>query len=427
MSRLFLHRRLLGVVFVALLATAIWVVYGVFTQKFSDFDEVTLQTDTIGLQLPSRADVKVRGVIVGQVIDRATGPDGATLTLGIDPDKIGQIPSNVTASLLPKTLFGEKYVSLDVPKDAASTALRAGQDITQTKLPAEVEQVLNDIYPLLRAVQPAELNYTLNAVASALEGRGDEIGESIVTLDSYLKRLNPQVPQLMQDLRELATVSDTYADVLPQIAQTLRNTIKTGGTLVEKQQKLNRFLKEVSGLSDTAKGFLDANGKNVIRLGQLSVPQLQLLERYSPEFPCLLRGIVRQAPMLGTTFRGFVFHINMVTMEHQPRPYNASDVPVLGADNPPNCAGLPYPPVPYPALPNLDDGTDNIGRGDNQRVATGFDATDPLVAGTAGTERDQDLINALTAPVLGVPIDEVPDLATLLFGPLAAGTEVSVR
>ena len=231
----------------------------------------------------------------------------------------------------------------------------------------------------------------------------------------------------MEDLRLLATVSGTYADVVPQIAQTLRNSIKTGGTLVEKQDELNRFLRDVRGLSDTTKGFLDANGKNIVRLGQVSVPQLRLLERYSVTFPCLLRGIVRQAPRLGNTFRGFIFHINLRTMDQQPRPYNENDVPILGATNAPNCAGLPYPPVPYPDLPNLDDGVDNIGRGDNQRAATGFDSKDPLVAGTAGTARDKGFIDALTAPVLGVPVDEVPDLATLLFGPMAAGTEVSVR
>jgi phospholipid/cholesterol/gamma-HCH transport system substrate-binding protein len=427
MGKVFMNRRLLGVVFIGLLVLAVWFVYAVFNQKFADFDKVTLQTDTVGLQLPSRADVKVRGVIVGEVLDRETGPQGATLTLGIKPDKIDRIPKNVTASLLPKTLFGEKYVSLDIPEDAASASLEPGQEITQTKLPAEVEQVLNDIYPLLRAVQPAELNYTLNALATALEGRGEEIGENLETLNSYLKRLNPQVPQMMDDLRLLATVSNTYADVMPQIAQTLRNTIKTGGTLVDEQEKLNRFLKGVRGLSDTTKGFLDTNGKNIVRLGQLSVPQLRLLERYSVEFPCLLRGIVRQAPRLGNTFRGFVFHINLRMLKHQPRPYNENDVPVLGMNNPPTCAGLPFPPVPYPDLPNLDDGVDNIGRGDNQRAATGFDAADPLVAGPAGTAADQGLIDALTAPVLGVPVDQVPDLATLLFGPLAAGTEVSVR
>ena len=55
--------------------------------------------------------------------------------------------------------------------------------------------MLSDLYPLLRTVQPADLNMTLNALATALEGRGEQLGENLETLDSYLKRLNPQIPQ----------------------------------------------------------------------------------------------------------------------------------------------------------------------------------------------------------------------------------------
>ena len=75
--------------------------------------------------------------------------------------------------------------------------------------------MLSDLYPLLRTVEPAELNMTLNALATALEGRGDQIGENLETVDAYLKRLNPQIPALVEDLRLTAQVSDTYADVLP--------------------------------------------------------------------------------------------------------------------------------------------------------------------------------------------------------------------
>ena len=106
--------------------------------------------------------------------------------------------------------------------------------------------MLNDLYPLLRTVQPAELNYTLNALATALEGRGDKLGESLVTLNSYLKRLNPQIPALIDDLKLLSTVTDTYADVVPQLAETLRNTVKTGNTLVSKEKKLNNIRSSTS-------------------------------------------------------------------------------------------------------------------------------------------------------------------------------------
>jgi phospholipid/cholesterol/gamma-HCH transport system substrate-binding protein len=416
--------RLLGVVFIGLLVFGVWVINAIFTQKFVSFDKVTLSTDTIGLQLPSRADVKVRGVIVGEVLEAKSGSDGAVLTLGIKPEKIGEIPDNVTASILPKTLFGEKYVELVVPSNAHKTALMSGDRITQTQLPIEVERVLNDIYPLLRAVQPAELNYTLNALASALEGRGEAIGENIEIFDSYLKRLNPQVPALVEDLRLLSKVSGTYADVAPQIAETLRNFVKTGNTLVSREAKLNAFLKDVTAFSNTAKTFLDANGDNIVRLGQLSKPQLELLDRYSPEFPCLLKGLVNSAPNLASTFRGFVFHIDLITLPRQPRGYTAKDVPVLGADNGPNCVGLPNPQVPLRNVPNLNDGVNGLQRGDAQRTAPQVDvASSNYAAGSA----EKAFFSALTAPVLGLPVDQVPDLTTLLFGPLVAGTEVSVR
>ncbi|HET7352245.1 MAG TPA: MCE family protein [Marmoricola sp.] len=440
-----MNHRFLGVVFIGLLVLGVWVVNAVFTQKFVDFERVSLTTDTAGLNLPARADVKVRGVIVGQVTKMESANDGASLELGIEPDKIDQIPGNVTAAILPKTLFGEKYVELNIPEDASAQPLEGGDRIEQTDLPIEVEKVLNDLYPLLRTVQPAELNYTLNALANALEGRGEKIGESFVTLDGYLKKMNPQLPALIEDLKLLATVSDTYADVFPQIAQTLRNTVKTGNTLVSREQKLNAFLTDMTAFSNTTKAFLDANGDNIIRLGQLSEPILALLRRYSPEFPCLLEGIVKQAPRLADTFRGFIFHINLKTLPQQPRAYTAADRQVYGAANGPNCAGLPNPPIPYPSFPNLADGANGLGKGDGQRVAPGFGrrqapagaadasagAASPgqpgMSVGVSGTASQKALINSLTAPLLGFSADRMPDLGALLYAPAMAGTEVSVR
>jgi hypothetical protein len=99
-------------------------------------------------------------------------------------------------------------------------------------------------------------------------------------------------------------------------------------------------------------------------------------------------------------------------------------MPVLGADNGPACLGLPNPKVPLTGVPNLNDGVNGLQRGDAQRTAPQVDAS--LTAAAAGSGQKA-FFNALTAPVLGVPADRVSDLTTLLFGPLATGTEVSVR
>ena len=50
--RLAQSHKILGVLFLVLLIAAVWMTNAIFTKKFADYDEVTLQTSKIGLQLP---------------------------------------------------------------------------------------------------------------------------------------------------------------------------------------------------------------------------------------------------------------------------------------------------------------------------------------------------------------------------------------
>ena len=88
----------------------------------------------------------------------ATAP---SCTLGIYPDQIDTIPRNVTGSIVPKTLFGEKYVSLVDPDGRRPRGrIQAGDDDHRApRCSIEVEKVLTDLYPLLRTVQPADINH----------------------------------------------------------------------------------------------------------------------------------------------------------------------------------------------------------------------------------------------------------------------------
>ncbi len=416
MNRILSAHKALGVIFVCLLLLGVYLTYAVFTKKFSDYERVTLTTSNIGLQLPVRADVKVRGVLVGEVLElRAGDRDGAELTLGIYPDKVDVIPANVTGSIVPKTLFGEKYVSLVIPESGPSGTLQAGAKITRTEVGTEVEEVLSDIYPLLRAVRPADLNATLTALATALEGRGEQLGQNLETVDSYLKRLNPQIPALLEDLRLTAQVSDTYADILPEVAQILDNTVKTTGTLESKESALNATLRDIRSFSNTARSFLAANGENLRELGELSTPILRAVARYSSTIPCMAAGIVKAQGRLASAFRDFELHIVLETLQDQPRKYTTADKPIFGDDRGPDCLGLPNLPYsqenPYPPLPSLNDGIQgNTGKG-NRRVAPGADGL-----GYRGTPDD---VTALRG-ALDTEFDGGgSDLNVLLAGPLA--------
>ncbi|KAB1149957.1 MCE family protein [Streptomyces luteolifulvus] len=407
-----LRLRLYGVVFLAVLALLLALSVAVYRQVFTPVVRITLEADSLGSQLDPRADVKLRGLLVGEV--REVHADGrkATLDIALKPRYVAHIPSDVHARLLPKTLFGEKYVDLVPPARSSARPIRAGDVITQdrTRVGIELQQLMNDLLPLLRSVQPGKLNATLSAFATALEGRGDRIGGNLTRVEDYLHRLNPHLPSLTEDFARLAEVAEVYEEAAPDLLAILRNTVTTSRTLVEQRDRLASALTTTSGVAGTADDFLEANGDRLITLGRVSRPTLELFARYSPEYPCLLDGLVRQEKASEQAFRGGRMHITLEVVQ-QRGAYEPGEYPRYGERSGPDCRGLPHPPVPAPGA-QLDDGSRK--------------GSSPGPLGVSATRAEQRAVGSLVAPVMGVPADEVPPVATLLFGPMARGTAVSV-
>jgi phospholipid/cholesterol/gamma-HCH transport system substrate-binding protein len=412
--------RLTGIVFLLVLGLMLTLTVAVYRQVFTPAVRISLEADTVGNQLEPSADVKLRGLIVGQVRDVRADGDKATLDIALKPEYIALIPADVNARLLPKTLFGEKFVDLvipDGPAGGSGRSIRAGDVITQDRSKAgiELQKLMNDLLPLLRTVQPGKLNATLSAFSVALEGRGEAIGANLTRLERYLRRLNPHMPQLHRDISRLADVTEIYGDAAPDLLRVLRNSITTSRTVVQKKEALKSALTGTTTFSNTAEGFLDDNADRLITLNRVSRPTLALLARYSPEYPCLLDGLVKSEPLAEQMYAGGQMHI---TLEFAlPRPaYRPGEEPRYDERSGPNCRGLPNPHKPAPPL-KLKDGTSSSGSGGGiPRVGNAV----------SGTPSEQRLVDSLVAPVMGVPADEVPPVATLLFGPMARGTAVSV-
>lgn len=377
------NNRVLGVAYILTLIAGVYLTYALFTKQFTSYDEVTLRADAAGLQLPSRADIKLRGKFVGEVLDVAGDDKGATITLGMYPDEIGNVPSDVSAAIVPKTLFGEKFIDLRTTDGLGGQPLKEGDTITQVDLPTEIEDVLGTVYPLLRTVEPAKINFTLNALATALEGRGSTLGDSLVTANDYLTRLNPELPQAIDDVRLLGQTSDVYASVLPQLGTLLRNSVTTIGTLEEREAQLRQTLDQVSSLAGTAQTFLENNGDNLVTAARLGRRQTNVLAFYSPEFPCLFRGLTKSTPMLAEIFRDTTLHINLELLTNQPRGFTPGDDPRYGARQKPtpdiislcnaavngryNQDNL----IPRSLIPDFDDGVNDASLG--KRAAVSFD------------------------------------------------------
>ncbi|MDX2821724.1 MCE family protein [Streptomyces ipomoeae] len=411
-----LRLRLYGIAFIAVLALLLSLSVAVYQQAFTSAVRITLEAGSLGNQLDPRADVKLRGLLVGEVRSVRADGEKATLDIALKPEYVAFIPADVHARLLPKTLFGEKYVDLVAPRGSSARPIRAGDVITQdrTKAGMELQRLLNDLLPLLRTVEPGELNAALSAFATALEGRGDRIGDNLTRVESYLRRLNPHMPSLKEDISRFADVAEVYGDAAPDLMRILRNTVTTSRTIVEKKDRLAAALRTTATVAGTGEDFFDVNGDRLITLGRVSRPTLRLFARYSPEYPCLLEGLVRQEKASEEAFRGGRMRITLEVVRPQAA-YEPGEEPRYAERSGPNCRGLPRPQVPAPHT-KLNDGTSPGGSGGD--LPGGVDVS--------ATEAEQRAVGSLVAPVMGVPADEVPPVATLLFGPLARGTAVSV-
>lgn len=347
--------RLKGLVMVGVLAAFVAGAVASYQKTFVPSVDVTVLTARAGLQLPVNGDVRMRGALVGRITGISTTGRGVAISLALDPDAASHVPDDATARILPTTLFGQKYVEL-VGRDSDGPAVADGATLREdtSRRAVEVTNVIDHLEPLLRAVRPQQLAETLQSLADGLRGRGEQLGRTAVALDSYLARLNLDLPALATDLRLLGVVAKTYGAATPDVLALLRNATATGDTVLDNRRALADFQAQLTRFARVTRRFLDVNGDGLVRLTARTRPVLELLGRYSPEFPCLFAGLLAAESVAGQAFRDGVFHADVALGKQYPG-YTADDLPRfgdLGAG--PHCAGLPTVPLPVGAAHSAD-------------------------------------------------------------------------
>ncbi|MET9920832.1 MCE family protein [Streptomyces sp. NPDC006435] len=428
------RHRLAGVAFLLVPAVLVWVSVSVYRKDFTDDATVTVRTGSVGNEMHQNADVKLRGVVVGQVRGIAADGDGARLTLAIDPDEMDRIPADVTAQMLPTTLFGERFVALVPPAAPSARTLRAGAVIPQdrSKNAIELEEVLDNVLPLLTAVKPEKLASTLGAVSQALEGRGEKLGDTLVRLDAHLAKFNPQLPTLNADIKELVKVSKVYGDAAPDILDALTDFTTTSGTVAEQQAQLADLYGATTASAQDITSFLRENKDNLIRLSATSRPTLELLARYSDEFPCTLRTMAGFVPAMdkalgkGTDQPGL--HVSVQPVKSKGKYVPGRDTPVYDATGGPHCYSVPYVGR---TVPTADARTapaasqESAARGGEADRTARPDRGPAL--GMPNSPQESRLVNELVAPSLKVQPQTLPDWSSVLIGPAFRGAEVKLK
>jgi virulence factor Mce-like protein len=274
----------------------------------------------------------------------------------MDPGQLHLIPNNVLVNIASTTVFGAKFIQLVAPADPKGEMTPNQIIDAHDKITVEINTVFSRLTQVLSSIQPEKLNETLGAIAAAFDGKGEKIGQTFVDLDNYFAKTEPSLDALSHDLAVAPGVFNAYADVAPQLVDTVKNSTTISQTIVEEQNNLDSFLMSAIGLADTGNDVIGSNRQALSDVLHLLVPTTDLTNEYSPAIKCALGGLADLTHQPPLPAPGILVSVGLTLgIERYRYPTN---LPKVAATGGPQCSGLPHVPMNVqPPSVNVDDGT----------------------------------------------------------------------
>jgi phospholipid/cholesterol/gamma-HCH transport system substrate-binding protein len=342
---------LAGLATVAVIAAIIGLALTQFRGGFTESVPVTVISDRAGLMMNAGAKVKLHGAQVGTVASIEDMPDGqAAIRLAIEPGRLHLIPANVHVEIAATTAFGPKFVQLIPPARPSAVSVQPGQVLDADRVTVEINTIFGQLSSVLSKIDPAKLNETLGAIATAFNGRGQQLGQTLSDLNAFLAKTEASLPNLSHDIDATADVVSAYADATPDVIKTLDNTTRVSQTLVDDQQNLDTLLISAIGLADVGDDVVGGNRQALTDVLRLVLPTTDLTNQYHPALTCGLRGMVPLATQPPTPVPGLevLGAIDLGTERYRyPR-----NLPKVAARGGPQCEG--ELPVPFNTFPPFD-------------------------------------------------------------------------
>ncbi|HUQ38646.1 MAG TPA: MCE family protein [Acidimicrobiales bacterium] len=233
------------------------------------FDDVT------GL-LPND-NVKVAGVVVGKVRRVELVKGRARVTFAVRDEVT--LPTDTQASIRWRNLLGQRYVYL-YPGTAAAR-LASGDHISRTRAVVDLGELFNRLGPIVKVIDPKEVNAFLQSVTAALDGnegalrtaiddlarlsgalgsRDAAIGRLIENFDTVagtITRRDAQIRSVLDDLLALATTFNDNTTVLEQAAVELTDfSDDLGRLLADNRGEIDRTVDNLTILVKVIQGKL---------------------------------------------------------------------------------------------------------------------------------------------------------------------------
>lgn len=240
-----------GAVLVALLLLS-GTVAAVLSRDGDERRREVVATFSATTSLYEGAKVRVLGVDVGSV--RSIEVIGTAVQVTMDVDADVDLPADVRAVIVPPSIVGDRFVQL-APAYAggpkAPARLTLGLD--RTGVPVELDDSYRAIDDLTQGLGPNGANKDgavselVSALATALDGRGQLLNDTVRDLSTALGTLAGSSDDVSSTVENLSSVTSTLAGKDDVIRRLVESLAAVAGTLGEQRAGMGRAVTSLQG------------------------------------------------------------------------------------------------------------------------------------------------------------------------------------
>src|SRR2546421_1991049 len=202
-------------------------------------------------------NVKVAGVVVGRVNSVKIDQGRAKVQFSLK-DSV-KVPTDSSVSIRWRNLIGERY--LYVYPGSGSTVLKGGDKVAKTRSVVDVGELFNRLGPIVKAIDPKDVNTFLDTIVQALDGNTDKIRQSIDNLAVVAQSLGSRDQQIGRLIDNVNVVAGAINDRDAQIRTVLDNLVLISQPFSQNTDVLNTAVTELGDFSDNF-GTLLANNQS---------------------------------------------------------------------------------------------------------------------------------------------------------------------
>lgn len=272
--------------------------------------------------------VKIAGAPVGQVDSIKVVNGRAEVVLEVQDGVL--VPSDTEAAVRWRNAVGQRVVYL-LP-GTAPDKLAPGARIARTASVVDIGELVSDLGPLTKSLDPEQINQLLTAAGKSLHGNDKNIPRLLDNVNDITGTVTERKQLIQSLLKDYSTVTGVVAKRDEQIGQLVDNLVLLSEAFVRNRKLIDDSLVELTTTFNTSNEVI---GKNADELGALVERLSGLTGGIRRNVGSIERTVTTMQPLFARAYssvnRGhyFISAVPCVALGPSPCPYPMSAPPPL--------------------------------------------------------------------------------------------------